>query len=400
MRVDSIKVEPRLQIMYLLAVAVLAFVTSRPGWLLGLLGLQFALWLALGLPLRGLFSIVRKLTVFLVFIMFSCAFFEAEPGDQILRLTFFSWAIPFNPSSVVRGLLLSSRIVTVICASQILQRAGEGTAIMRGLRGLYVPASLAYSLDIVMALLGGADEPRRSLERDAGLERNRRRPEAEPEPHAAADGQGRQKVRRALRGDVSFLIERAQRNIARARERAEGYGVTPEAIADLAIITGLAVVSIGIRALHTLPGIPFAPGHKGVLTLPLYIVAHELTSYRMGATRLGVVIGLTSFLTGEGKFGIFEIVRHVTPGLFVDGMMPLVRLGGRELGPAVYALVGLGAAVTRLSTLLLVSYFVTAPKVFYAFLVPTLVSNAIFGLLSGFVTFHLMKSMQKLRAAL
>ena len=160
------------------------------------------------------------------------------------------------------------------------------------------------------------------------------------------------------------------------------------------------MVSIGIRALHTLPGIPFAPGHKGVLTLPLYIVAHELTSYRMGATRLGVVIGLTSFLTGEGKFGIFEIVRHVTPGLFVDGMMPLVRLGGRELGPAVYALVGLGSAVTRLSTLLLVSYFVTAPKVFYAFLVPTLVSNAIFGLLSGFVTFHLMKSMQKLRAAL
>jgi len=398
--VDLRNIEPRFQILYLLGVAILAFATVDPGWLLGLLGLQVALWLTLGLPLQGLFRIVRKLSIFFLFIIASYAFFEAEPGDRILPLALFGWAIPFNPSGVARGLLLSSRIVTVICASQILQRAGDGTALVRGLRGLFIPASLAYSLDIVMALVGGEDEPRRGSGIGGGQGRHRQRPEAEPEPYAAADDHGWQKVRRALRGDVSFLVERAQRNIARARERAEGHGVTPEAIADLATITGLAVVSMGIRALHTLPGVPFAPGHKGVLTLPLYIVAHELTSYRTGATRLGVVIGLTSFLTGEGKFGLFEIFRHITPGLFVDIVMPLARLGGREPGPAVYALVGLGAAVTRLSTLLLVSYFVTAPKVFYAFLVPTLVSNTIFGSLSGFLTFHLMKSIQKLRAAL
>jgi hypothetical protein len=390
------RIDPRLQILYLIGVAILAFATSHPGWLLGLLGLQIGLWFAAGLPLRPLLGIFRKLSVFFLFIVISYAFFAPEPGDRLLPLAVGAWTLDVNLNGLVRGLLLSSRIVTVICASQILQRAGDGTAIVRGLRGLFVPASIAYSLDIVLALLGGTG---RGTGGGMGGGRRRRSEAPETDHHDDAEP-GWRRVRRVLQGDVGFLVDLAHRNIARARERAEVYGLKPEALADLAVVTGLAVVAMSIRALHTLPGIPFAPGHKGVITLPLYIVAHELTTCRTGATRLGVVIGITSFLTGEGKFGVFEILRHITPGLFVDLVMPLARLGGREPGPLVYALVGLGAAVTRLSTLLAVAYFVTAPKVFYAFLIPTLVSNTVFGSLSGFVTFHLMKSIQKLRAAL
>jgi hypothetical protein len=402
------RVDARLQIVYLVAVAVLAFATSDPVWLVGLLLLQLGLWLALGLPLPPLLGIVRKLSVFFLFIAISYVFFAPEPGDRLLPLAVGGLVVELNITGLVRGLLLSSRIVTVICASQIIQRAGDGTAIVTGLRGLFVPATIAYSLDLVLALLG-ASEPGRPVGAGRGMgggggtgggTGGGRRRAAEPSGDPVAEESGWRSVRRVLKGDVGFLVDLAHRNIARARERAEGYGLKPEALADLAVITGLAVVAMSIRALHTLPGIPFAPGHKGVITLPLYIVAHELTSARSGATRLGVVIGITSFLTGEGKFGVFEILRHITPGLFVDLVMPLTRLGGREPGPLVYALVGLGAAMTRLSTLLAVAYFVTAPKVFYAFLIPTLVSNTLFGTLSGFVTYHVMRSVQKLRAAL
>ncbi|MGH7265908.1 MAG: hypothetical protein ACREMB_13840 [Candidatus Rokuibacteriota bacterium] len=384
-------IHPRVQVLYLLAVGILAFATDRPGWLLGLLGLQVALWLAVGLPVAGLFAIFRKLLVFFVFLVVSFAFFAPEPGDRFVALPLLGWTLDVNFSGVVRGLLLSSRIVTVVYASQIVQRAGDGGTIVRGLRGWFVPAPIAYSLDMVLAILG-----REAAGRGGGRGQGRRR--------QAGDGGRTERtvdvLRRVLRGDVGFLVELIQRNVAQARARGAAYGLKPEALSDLAVITGLAVLSMTLRFLKVLPGLPVAPGHKGIVLLPLYIVAAELTVSRWGATQLGVVIGVTSFLAGEGKFGVFEVLRHVTPGLFVDLIMPAVRAVKPEPGPILYALVGTGAAAARLSTLLLVARFVEAPSVFYAFLLPMAASNVVFGFLSGFVTFHLMRSVKRIREAL
>lgn len=376
---------PRFQILYLLAVGVVAFATSHPGVLLGLLGLQVALWLAARLPPGGLLAPLRKLVIFFLFVVVSFAFFAPEPGDRFLLVPLLAWEVSVNLSGVGRGLLFASRIVTVIYASQVVQRTGDGMGLVRGLRGWFVPVSVAYSLDLVLTLLGTAG-PRHG----AGEGRRRK-----------GEGGGTvETLRRVLRGDVGFLVDLMQRNIARAKERAEGYGLKPEAVTDLAVIAGLGLLSMTLRFLKVMPGLPVAPGHKGIILLPLYIVAYDLTTSRWGATKLGVVIGVTSFLMGEGRFGIFEIFRHITPGLFVDLVMPAVRRLAREPGALLYALVGTGAAVTRLSTLLLVASFVQAPAIFYAFLLPMAIANTVFGFLSGFVTFHLMKSLQKLRAAL
>lgn len=384
-------IDPRLQILYLLAVGIVAFATSDPRWLSGLLVLQILLWLWLRLPVGGLWAIVRRLQWFVVFVVLSFAFFAFEPGDRLVVLPLWRWALDINLSGAIRGLLLSSRIVTVICASQILQRAGDRETLVRGLRGLLVPASIAYSLDLVLSLLG-TEGPRRG--RGGGMGRGR-------DEESGAERAGTVEIiRQLIKGDVGFLVELMRRSIANARERAEAYGLKPEAVSDLAVITGLGVLTMTVRFLKVLPGLPFAPGHKGIILLPFYIIAYDLTSSRWGATKLGVVIGVTSFLMGEGKFGPFEILRHIAPGLFVDLVMPAIRRLVPEPGAFLYALVGTGAAVMRVSTLLAVAYFVEAPKVFYAFLVPMVITNTVFGFLSGFVTFHLMKSVQKLRAAL
>jgi hypothetical protein len=378
--------DPRLPILYLLAVAVTAFATARPRWLLGLLALQVALWLWFRLPLRGLLSIGRRLQWFVLLIVLSFALFAFEPTDRLLTLSLGRWTLEVSLSGIVRGLLLVSRIATVICASQLLQRVSSPDTIVRGLRGLLVPSTIAYSLDLVLGLLG-ADRPRR-------------RPQGGGDASRRARAGRFEMVRQLMRGDVGSLVELMRRSIVSARERAEVYGLGPSAVSDLAVVTGLGVVSMTVRFVKILPGVPFAPGFKGVVLLPLYIIACDLTASRWGATRLGVVVGVTSFLMGEGKFGPFEIFRHIAPGLFVDLLMPAVRRLGPEPGPLVYALVGTGAAVTQVTTLLAVAYFVEAPGAFYAFLVPMVVTNTIFGFLSGFVTFHLMKSVQKLRAAL
>ncbi len=380
-------IDPRLPILYLLTVAIIAFATSRPGWLLGLLGFQVALWLWFRLPVRALLAIARRLQWFVLVVILSFAFFAFEPTDRLLILPLGRWTLEVSLSGIVRGLLLSSRIATVICASQLIQRVGNPATIVRGLRGLLVPATIAYSLDLVLSFLG-AEGPRRSRQGHGVGSRGERRP-------------GSVEIfRQLMRGDVGYLVELIRKNIADARERAEAYGLSPEAVSDLAVITGLGVLTMTVRFVKLLPGLPFAPGHKSVILLPFYIIAYDLTASRWGATRLGVVIGVTSFLLGEGKFGPFEILRHIAPGLFIDLIMPTVRRLVPEPGAVVYALVGMGAAVMQVTTVLAVAYFVEAPKVFYALLLPLVGMNTVFGFLSGFVTFHLMKSVPKLRATL
>lgn len=388
-------IPPRLQVAYLLAVGVAAFATAHPGWLLGLLALQVVLWRAVGLPVGGLVAIVRKLTVFLVFVVVSFALVAPEAGDRLHPVPVGPWTLEVNLSGVVRGLLLSSRIVTVICASQLLRRGGDRDALVRGLRGWWVPAPVACALDLVLGLLG-AEESRR---RGGSGGRGRRGGEGAPPPGTPEEGTVAV-LRRVVRGDVGFLLELMERHVARARERAGAYGLGPDAVADLAVVAGLGGLSMTLRFLKVMPGLPVAPGHKGVVLLPFYIVAAELTRSRWGATQLGVVIGVTSFLLGEGKFGVFEVLRHVTPGLFVDLVMPALHRLRAAPGALLYALVGTGAALTRLSTLLVVASFVEAPAVFYAFLLPMAVSNTVFGFVSGFVTFHLMRSLGRLRAQL
>ena len=133
--------------------------------------------------------------------------------------------------------------------------------------------------------------------------------------------------------------------------------------------------------------------------IPLYIFAHTLTTSRWGASQFGLIVGITSFLMGMGgKFGPFDILRHVAPGLFVDLVMPFVAAVFKKPNVLVYGIVGMGAAVARITTLIAVAAFVEAPPTFYVLLLPMVIANLIFGLLSGLVTFHLMKFVDRLRA--
>ena len=95
---------------------------------------------------------------------------------------------------------------------------------------------------------------------------------------------------------------------------------------------------MSLRMLKVLPGIPFASGYKNVVLVPLYILAADLTHSRFGATTAGTVMGLVGFLQGEGRYGVLDILRHVVPGLVIDGLWPLVRRLPRRAW--IYSLLG------------------------------------------------------------
>ena len=155
---------------------------------------------------------------------------------------------------------------------------------------------------------------------------------------------------------------------------------------DVAVIAGISLTMVGIKVLKLLPGLPFAPGHKGVLFIPLYIAAGYLTKSRFGATLTGLTMGVVAFLLGDGRYGVFEIAKHVAPGLLVDLFIPLLRRKGHDRKVAFWALLGMVVAVGRFATVMVIAFAMRAPAVVFAFLLPGLAIHAVFGILSGIVT--------------
>jgi hypothetical protein len=101
-------------------------------------------------------------------------------------------------------------------------------------------------------------------------------------------------------------------------------------------------------------------------------------------------MGVIAFLQGDGRFGVLEVFKHITPGLVIDIGEPLVRrLPNWAFG---YCLLGFAAAVARISTDLLLVLLLGARAEVYLFPAAVLVPNLVAGLLSGLVTTYVLRA--------
>lgn len=202
------------------------------------------------------------------------------------------------------------------------------------------------------------------------------------------------------RGDVGFLADSLNRHIHRAETHLLETGATEQeraAASEVAVIAGIAVTMLGIKALKILPNIPFAPGYKVVLFTPLYIIAALYTRSRLGATWTGLTMGIVAFLLGDGKYGVFEVLKHVAPGLLCD--LIVLRLArftllakGRFASPVAWALAGGVIAAGRFATIFAVTLAVQPPKLAWAMLGVGASIHISFGVLSGYVSHHLVRA--------
>ena len=226
-------------------------------------------------------------------------------------------------------------------------------------------------------------------------------PESEPdasvyEAEITADPQSF--LKRLRNGDIGPLVDRMTRHIERVERHGEAQGTRADAVGrDVAVIAGIALTMLGFKALKVLPSIPFAPGYKMVILLPLYVAASRLTRTRLGATITGLVMGTVAFLLGDGRYGIFEVAKHVAPGLICDLLLPLFLAGGRRPGRLAWSLFGSVVAVGRFATIFGVTLAVQAPAVAWAFVAPRLLGDLFFGLMSGYGSYHLSRAIEVLR---
>lgn len=383
-------VDPRLRVLFLLIVAVGVFVLASPVTVGCTCLALAAMWILVKLPARRLVSQIRKLWLFAVLMLFAYSIFPSPTGaDRWVRVTVLWTTIRINEGGLWVGVLMLLRVLAMILASQIA-RAGDIRAISAGLKRFRVPDTLSIAIDTVMALFSEL-EPRRGRDRAASSEP---RPDR-PRPGLFAI------LRRMAKGDIAPIMERLERHIDRAERHIEAS--TPHRGAharDMAVIAGVALTILGIDLIKLLPNIPVAPGHKLLLTTPLYVVAAMLTRTRFGATLTGATLGIVAFLVGEGhRFGIFEILNHIAPGIITDLTLPLLVGATRIAHPFAWSLFGGAIAAGRLATTLIIMLILRAPAAAYAMLIPGLSTRIVFGIASGYVTYRVARAVKFARDA-
>jgi len=377
-----------LKVIYLLAVTALAFMVpavaaTRPARWFVVLALAVLQVIILLVCRIGVNDIVRPLwrLKWLFLFLIGCYFLlppeHPEAADTILpwRVPLIGWLLPLNLNGLQRAVLMCLQITILLLASTVIRLTGSGTDLADGLRAFGLPNLFVYSLDYTLELLGGAQRSGRSRGDGRG------------------EGSSLSTVKRLLRGEIGGFVETIQANIERAAQRARpdiDRDVAAHLAHDIGVVTGIAMCMTSIKVLRILPGLPFAPGHKVILLFPLYALASRLTYSRWGGTAAGSIMGVIGFLQGDGRLGLLEILKHITPGLVIDIGMPLVeRLPTWALG---YCVLGLAAAVARISTDLALVVLLGARAEVYLFPAAVLVPNLVAGWLSGFVTMFVLRA--------
>lgn len=425
---------PWLLTVYLLTVSITAFVLPASVKVFGVilfLAAQLLLFAVAGKLNSGVFRAVSRLRVLFAFLLLCYALLPGGANDQYLATPI--PGLHVNLTGLALAATMCAQISLVVLASMFVRTVGDSSAFVEGLKHFRVTPLLAYSLDLTFAILdgtvgadarasgggsmgggggggrggrGGGGGRGRGMgggrgmqpdERHAGAAPADYRTDTSPQPSEAGvptdpAPQPQKGVLEILRtGDLSPLFDKIRQALSAGRDRAVRYGLDPRLAADVGVIGGVGAVMMSFKMLKILPGLPFFSGHKTVFFIPLYIVAAHLTHSRFGATVAGTIMGFVGFLNGDGRYGIFEILKHLAPGLCVDLLWPAVRRMPRRIW--VYNLFGVVVAGARSTTEFALLLALGGRGELVVFPLFTLVPNLIAGFLSGFVTYALVKNL-------
>jgi len=374
-------------LLWLLALAVALFALEHPALLGALLVGQFALWLGTGLPAMGLLAPLRRLLVFGVLIALSFAFVSTGAGDRWIGLPGPDW-LRLNLSGLALAGTMFLRVYTLVLASTWVQRACPPGALVRGLRALRLPETVAIAVDATLAMLAGGPGSGTGRGTGGGHGSGMRGGR-----HREADGGAELGWSDIRAGRLQAFTAAFERGLERARRwLAERYPDLPaERVRDLSLVLALCLTVMSLKVLQVLPGIPFASGHKNVLIVPLFLYVAQATGMRFGGFAAGTAVGIVSFLMGYGKFGVLEVAHFALPGLLADLLTPWLRATGRAARLAQYAVAGAVLGLGRFAANFLAILLAGAPDVAFLLFAPLLVSQVAFGALSCFVSVLLIK---------
>jgi hypothetical protein len=370
----------RIKLVYLIALACMMFVFDQAAVIVALLALQLILWIVSDLPVAGLWAAIRRLRLFFLIIIVSYAFVgTADPvSDQWYPLPLGPWEIEINLTGIQFALLMCVRVITLVIASSWVRLSSPQGAFVSGLRAIRLPEIVALGIDATLDNLGGAGQGRGD---GSGGGRKRKEMSGEDDGESLTFAQIRS-------GDITVVTGWFARHFRKARQAlADQYQDVPDhMIHDLTVVLSVSLAIMSLKLLQIMPGLPLAPGHKNVLVIPLLLFAARATHGRFGATTTAMVAGIVSFMLGYGKYGILELAHFLVPGVLADILTPLARASTRSGRLVQFIVIGAILGFGRFAANFLIIVLAGAPQIAFAFYLPMLFSQVVFGAISGFVS--------------
>jgi uncharacterized membrane protein YgcG len=281
------------------------------------------------------------------------------------------------------------RLLTIIVASLVLRETGRPREILLGLRQLRLPLPVAQTVEATLSLVA-AQRAGRGGRRQRKARRKERR---EARRSAGGPKPSFSERRRALAERLaSSFHENIERSAAEIGSPADQGARHISAAPDVVVVTALVVMVMGLKLVKLLPGIPFASGNRLMLVFPLYFAAARYTKSRIGATWMGATLGVVAFLFGEGRFGILEIAKYIAAGLILDLLWPILR---RRQGVIIFSAAGLLMGLGWFASTLLAAWLANAPAIFYALAGGMAISQFVFSVLAGPVSWVLLRTLDR-----
>jgi hypothetical protein len=377
----------KLKVFYLFALATGLFFVSDWKLIALIGGLQGAIWLWAGLGFAPLLRAVSRLRWFILLVTVS--YLLIPPPDAVADYQFDLgfYVVHFYLEGLGYAGLMLSRVLLLVISGLWVRLSEQPGLFVAALGSLGVPRTVAIVIDAGLSLTSGDNKTNRSGGGHGGGKGRGKRNGFQKTQIFFAD------IRQGRLGFMDSLIEAS---LSKAKTyMVENYPKIDASIRhDASIILMVVVAVMSLKLLQLLPGLPFAPGHKNIIVIPLLLMAAMLTRGRFGGFAAGFSVGIVSFLMGYGKFGIFEVLHLALPGLLADILLPiLVTRSGFWL---LLRLAVLGAllGLTRFATNFMVLLLAGSPELAWIVFVPGLISQVVFGALSGLVCVYVVNKIR------
>ena len=380
----------KIKLVYLLVLACGLFFVGDWRVVLGLIAVQTGLWLYAGLGFRELLRGTSRLKWFFLLIVISYLLIPPVDASPDYRIDFGWFGIGIYFSGLEHAALMLSRVFLLVFTSLWVRLSEPAGAFVEALGKLGLPESTAIVIDAGLSLAG-------SSQKTSGQGRG----DGSGGGHGDGRNSGQQKQngrRRISFADIrharfSFMDDLIGNALQKSRAYlGEHYPQMSDAVRrDAAIILAVVVVVMSLKLLQILPGLPFAPGHKNIVVIPLLLMASLATRSRFGGFSAGLAVGIVSFLLGYGKFGAFEILQFALPGLLADLLAPVLVRGSGLVLLVRMAILGALLGLARFAANFMVLMLAGSPELAWLVFAPMLVSQVVFGGLSGLVCVYIVK---------
>jgi hypothetical protein len=349
-----------LRLVTLVGIAAAAFLI--PSGLVVMLLAAASLLLCLSNPLTRQPSIdaLYKLRYLAILIVLSYAgsVGPAATSQWTVSLGLVGLHLSFNPEGVLAGVLVVSKIGTMIALSAWLIASSSSEAVAAALSFVFRAEWLGAVISRCLGLVASRGQRRAKTKTGTALKHDDESDEVSSHSKKSTVARIRQRVQ--------ALIERW---LLEAHAKFSGGYVGDDEI-------GL----IGLCCLAVL-----SPGHKNIFIIPIFIFAAAASTRPWTATKVGLSAGLLNFLLGFGKYGPLEIFQFLLPGLAIDLLYPTILLaaGKPRLGIIIFAFVGIIAGLFRFSGNALALLLTGTPILLLLAMIPALMSQIVFAILGS-----------------